>query len=64
VGFVRDNVYVVVDSNHGFKLLALGKLAATEIVNGEPCAELDPFRMDRFSLNATHPTSSSPYPWT
>jgi glycine/D-amino acid oxidase-like deaminating enzyme len=64
VGFVRENVYALLDSNHGFKLLALGKLGAAEIVSGARCAELDPFRMERFSANAVHPVSSSPYPWT
>lgn len=64
VGFARDNAYVIVDSNHGFKLLALGQLAAAEIVDGSPRPELDPFRAGRFSVSAVHPSSASPYPWT
>ena len=32
VGFVLENTYAIIDSNHGFKLLALGKLAAREIL--------------------------------
>jgi len=63
VGFVRDGVYAVLDSNHGFKLLALGQLAATELLGGVEGA-LAPFRLERFETAATHPASASPYPWT
>jgi glycine/D-amino acid oxidase-like deaminating enzyme len=64
VGFVCENVYALIDSNHGFKLLALGKLAASEIASDKRYSELDPFRMDRFEARAVHPVSASPYPWT
>jgi glycine/D-amino acid oxidase-like deaminating enzyme len=63
VGFVRDNVYAVLDSNHGFKLLALGQLAAAELLGGDEPA-LGPFRLDRFGRAAQHPASASPYPRT
>jgi glycine/D-amino acid oxidase-like deaminating enzyme len=63
VDFVRENVYAALDSNHGFKMLALGKLAATEIL-GRPQPELDAFRLSRFATGLLHPVSSSPYPWT
>lgn len=63
VGFVRENVYAVFDSNHGFKMLALGKLAAAEL-EGEPQPALDAFRLDRFGAGVLHPESTSPYPWT
>jgi glycine/D-amino acid oxidase-like deaminating enzyme len=63
VGFVRENVYAVLDSNHGFKMLALGKLAATEIEGSlEPA--LEAFRLERFGAGVLHPESASPYPWT
>ena len=63
VGFVRDGVYAIVDSNHGFKLLALGQLAARELLGGD-APELDAFRADRFGRAELHPVSASPYPWT
>ena len=63
VGFVRENAYALLDSNHGFKMLALGRLAAAEIL-GESSPELAPFRPERFEDDALHPTSASPYPWT
>lgn len=63
VDFVRENVYAVLDSNHGFKMLALGKLAAAEL-EGERRPALDAFRLSRFGRKALHPASASPYPWT
>jgi glycine/D-amino acid oxidase-like deaminating enzyme len=63
VGFLRENVYAVLDSNHGFKMLALGELAAAEVL-GEPQPALDAFRVSRFATGALHPASASPYPWT
>ena len=61
--FLRGNVYAVLDSNHGFKMLALGELAVAEIL-GKPQPELHAFRLARFATAAFHPASSSPYPWT
>ncbi|HXH96497.1 MAG TPA: FAD-binding oxidoreductase [Gaiellaceae bacterium] len=61
--FVRPNAYVVLDSNHGFKMLALGRLAAEDILDGS-AAELKSFRLDRFARAELHPVSASPYPWT
>jgi glycine/D-amino acid oxidase-like deaminating enzyme len=63
VDFLADNVYAVFDSNHGFKLLALGELAAAEIL-GAHVPELDGFRLARFAAAELHPVSASPYPWT
>ena len=56
------NAYVIVDSGHGFKMLALGRLAADEILDGE--SGLDAYRLARFALGETHLASSGPYPWT
>jgi glycine/D-amino acid oxidase-like deaminating enzyme len=63
VGWVGANVYAELDSNHGFKLLALGLHAARELTGGT-APELDPFRIERFGTAAAHPASASPYPWT
>jgi glycine/D-amino acid oxidase-like deaminating enzyme len=63
-GWLREGVYGILDSNHGFKLLALGRLAASELLGGTETA-LDPFRPERFASAAgLHPASASPYPWT
>jgi glycine/D-amino acid oxidase-like deaminating enzyme len=61
--WVLDNVYAIVDSGHGFKTLAVGRLAADDVLDGgEPL--LDAFRLDRFAQGATHAASKGPYPWT
>jgi hypothetical protein len=61
--WVLDNTYAIVDSGHGFKTLAIGRLAADDITDGgEPL--LEPFRLDRFERGALHTASSGPYPWT
>ncbi len=56
------NVYVVADSNHGFKMLGVGKEVASLLTGGSAEA-LKPFRFSRFSDGALHPKSHSPYPW-
>jgi methylglutamate dehydrogenase subunit A len=61
--WVLDDVYAIVDSGHGFKTLALGRLAADDILDGaEP--RLDAFRLDRFRQGMLHTASKGPYPWT
>jgi methylglutamate dehydrogenase subunit A len=61
--WVLQNTYAIVDSGHGFKTLAVGRLAAGDITGGgEPL--LEPFRLDRFERGALHMASSGPYPWT
>jgi glycine/D-amino acid oxidase-like deaminating enzyme len=61
--WVLPNVYAIVDSGHGFKTLAIGRLAADDVLDGgEPL--LDAFRLHRFARGATHAASAGPYPWT
>jgi len=58
-----DNVYIIADSNHGYKMIGVGKLVADDIM-GEASALLDPFRFSRFAAGRLHPTSHSPFPWS
>jgi glycine/D-amino acid oxidase-like deaminating enzyme len=62
VDFVLPNAYLVMDSNHGFKMIGLGKLVADDIVAGGE-SRLDPFRLSRYERGVTHAVSQSPYPW-
>lgn len=59
----RENVYVVADSNHGYKMLGVGKLVAQEIA-GEKSSLLEPFRFSRYIEGKSHPVSNSPFPWS
>ncbi|MSP82546.1 MAG: FAD-binding oxidoreductase [Alphaproteobacteria bacterium] len=59
----RDNVYVIADSNHGYKMIGVGKLAAQEIC-GDKSRIMEPFRFSRYAEGKLHPVSSSPFPWS
>jgi glycine/D-amino acid oxidase-like deaminating enzyme len=60
--FIRPNVYAVLDSNHGYKMIGVGREVAKVLV-GEHSSLLYPFRFERFATGDLHPVSSSPYPW-
>jgi methylglutamate dehydrogenase subunit A len=60
---VLENAYVILDAGHTYKMLALGPLAATDILDG-PEPRLEPFRLSRFEAGQLQPSSRSPYPWT
>lgn len=59
----RENVFVIADSNHGYKMIGVGKLAAQEIC-GEKSRLLEPFRFSRYAEGKLHPVSNSPFPWS
>jgi glycine/D-amino acid oxidase-like deaminating enzyme len=59
----RENAYFIADSNHGYKMLGVGKLVAEELTGGAS-ALLEPFRLSRFAEGKLHPTSHSPFPWS
>ena len=59
----RENCYVIADSNHGYKMIGVGKLVAEEIL-GKKSRLLQPFRFSRFAEGRLHPESNSPFPWS
>ncbi|MDQ2963808.1 MAG: FAD-binding oxidoreductase [Pseudomonadota bacterium] len=59
----RDNVYVIADSNHGYKMIGVGELVADELL-GTKRALLEPFRFSRYASGRLHPVSNSPFPWS
>jgi glycine/D-amino acid oxidase-like deaminating enzyme len=61
--YMRPNVYVIADSNHGFKMIAVGREVAA-VVTGGHSSLLHPFRFERFATGDLHPVSHSPYPWS
>ena len=58
-----DNVYLIADSNHGYKMIGIGQLVAGEIC-GTPSPLLEPFRFSRYEEGRLHPVSNSPFPWS
>jgi glycine/D-amino acid oxidase-like deaminating enzyme len=61
--WVWPNVYAIADSNHGFKMIGVGKEVA-RVLLGETSSVLRPFRFARFREGDLHPASSSPFPWS
>ena len=60
---MKPNVFVAADSNHGYKMIAVGREIA-RVLGGEHSTLLHPFRYDRFATGDLHPVSHSPYPWS
>jgi glycine/D-amino acid oxidase-like deaminating enzyme len=61
--YMRPNVFVAADSNHGYKMIAVGREIA-RVLAGEHSTLLRPFTFERFSTGELHPVSHSPYPWS
>ena len=60
--WVLPNLYMIADSNHGFKMLGVGKLLARYLM-GDTVPELQPFVFSRFSEGKTFGASMSHSPW-
>jgi glycine/D-amino acid oxidase-like deaminating enzyme len=61
--YMRPNVFVAADSNHGYKMIAVGREIA-RVLGGEHSSLLHPFRYERFAAGELMPVSNSPYPWS
>ena len=61
--YLKPNVYAILDSNHGYKMIGVGREVAKVLV-GEHSSLLYPFRFERFEAGDLHPVSNSPYPWS
>lgn len=61
--YVKPNVYLCADSNHGYKMIAVGREIA-KVLRGGHSSLLHPFRFERFASGDLHPVSHSPYPWS
>ena len=61
--YLKPNAYCILDSNHGYKMLGVGREVA-KVITGNDSPLLRPFRFERFETGELHPVSSSPYPWS
>jgi methylglutamate dehydrogenase subunit A len=61
--YMRPNTYAILDSNHGYKMIGVGREVA-KVLLGDHSSLLYPFRFERFATGDLHPVSSSPYPWS
>jgi len=62
IDWVLPNVFMIADSNHGFKMLGAGKLAAKQLM-GDDVADLKPFAFSRFVEGKTFGSTNSHSPW-
>jgi glycine/D-amino acid oxidase-like deaminating enzyme len=60
---MRENCFVIADSNHGYKMIGVGELVSQTICGHKP-GLLDPFRFSRYAEGDLHPVSNSPFPWS
>lgn len=58
-----ENVTIIADSNHGYKMIGVGELIAKNLL-GQPSELLKPFRFSRYTEGKLHPVSNSPFPWS
>jgi glycine/D-amino acid oxidase-like deaminating enzyme len=62
IDWVLPNVYMIADSNHGFKMLGAGKLVAKQLM-GDQVDELAPFAFSRFAQGKSFGSTNSHSPW-
>jgi glycine/D-amino acid oxidase-like deaminating enzyme len=62
IDWILPNVYMVADSNHGFKMLGAGKLVAKKIM-GDKVSDLEPFALSRYTEGKTFGSTNSHSPW-
>lgn len=61
--WIKDNVYLIADSGHGFKMTGVGKLVARHLASGDEIAELQPFAFSRYAEARTFGAHNSKSPW-
>jgi methylglutamate dehydrogenase subunit A len=61
--WVKDNAYMIADSNHGYKMIGVGKLVAQHLITGEPSPDLAPFALTRYAQGTTFGDRNSNCPW-
>ncbi len=61
--WIKPNVYMIADSNHGFKMTGLGKLVAKQLTGSESIPELEPFAFDRYEKGKAFGSGTTHSPW-
>ena len=63
IDWILPNVYMVADSNHGFKMTGIGKLVAKELTGSQPVPVLAPFRFSRYADGKAYGSGVTHSPW-
>jgi glycine/D-amino acid oxidase-like deaminating enzyme len=61
--WMLPNLYMIADSNHGYKFTGVGKLVARHLATGEKVAALEPFRFSRYAEGRTFGKTNTNSPW-
>jgi glycine/D-amino acid oxidase-like deaminating enzyme len=61
--WIKPNVYMIADSNHGFKMTGLGKLVAKQLAGSTKTPELEPFAFDRYEMGKAFGSGTTHSPW-
>ncbi len=61
--WVADNAFMTADSNHGFKMIGVGRLVADLLSTGDMPEELQPFAFKRYGEGWTYGDRNSNCPW-
>ncbi|MFW5680060.1 MAG: NAD(P)/FAD-dependent oxidoreductase [Pseudomonadota bacterium] len=61
--WLRDNLYLIADSNHGFKMIGVGKLVAEHLTSSMVPKDLAPFALARFAQGGTFGRHNTKSPW-
>jgi glycine/D-amino acid oxidase-like deaminating enzyme len=61
--WVADNAYMIADSNHGYKMMGVGKLVAELLTTSQPVEALSPFALTRYDQGRTFGDRNSNCPW-
>jgi glycine/D-amino acid oxidase-like deaminating enzyme len=61
--WILPNVYMIADSNHGFKMTGIGKLVARDLAGSEPVPGLAPFRFSRYADGKAYGSGTTHSPW-
>ena len=63
VDWIMPNVFMIADSNHGFKMTGIGKLVARQVVGSQSVHELQPFTFDRYAKGEAFGSGTTHSPW-
>ncbi len=61
--WIMPNVFMIADSNHGFKMTGIGKLVARHMATGAIVEELKPFAFDRYEKGQAYGSGTTHCPW-
>lgn len=63
IDWVLPNVFMIADSNHGFKMTGIGKLVAQQVLGSQPIPQLQPFSFDRYAEGKAFGSGNTHSPW-